>query len=159
MKLVLLSLLVAIGLVGCGETEPETVPKVEPETATELPNEVAIDGFEARIYTDQETYSLPVEEITVTVENLGQETVNTGAPLRLEKLQEGSWEVIQFNDLEFIMEIVNIAPGDTFAKPLPIDFLADPLEPGQYRVIKEVMTDSQKLEPGEEIAAVFEVSE
>ncbi|AQQ52216.1 immunoglobulin-like domain-containing protein [Planococcus lenghuensis] len=162
MKRSLLLLLAAIGLVGCTEPEPEpptiAEPASEPGRTEELPDEVAEGEFAAWIYTDQETYNLPVEEIKVTIENVGEEPMVTGEAMRLEKLEEGVW-MPQLAGMEFTQEALDIQPGETLIGTVPIDFMEEPLTAGAYRVTKRVAPKSMDALTFHEIAATFEVTE
>lgn len=160
----LLLLLAAIGLAGCTEPEPEVEPSTvvepasEPGRTEELPDEMAEGEFAAWIYTDQETYSLPVEEIRVTIENVGEEAVVTGEAMRLEKLEEGVW-MPQLAGMEFTQEALDVQSGETFTRTVPIDFMEEPLTSGTYRVTKRVAPESMGALTFQEIAATFEVTE
>lgn len=122
-----------IGTSACGTNAPEgTLAELQ-----EVPNEYVEDPFSVVAFTEKETYSKPVDEVVLQIQNSGTETVYAEITYYLEQLYEGSWYRFPHFDPEIVNDILLIAdPNDPLEQAIPLYELESPLSPGTYRIVK-----------------------
>ena len=150
-KLIGLLTIFILSLTACIGQDPTTVEKESPYT--DLPSEFQKQDAAIRIASEQETYSLPIEQIHLVIENTGSREIGFGAAICLEKLEANDWHQIPYENSGFTDAEIGIAAGETYIDEVPIDMLHYQLQEGTYRIIKSFHTESeQKM-----LAAEFEI--
>lgn len=120
---------VAVLLYACGRSLEESEVDEDQVNPTE----------EVYMTTEETVYPEGTTEIAVTIVNQSNEQVDYGMPFSIEQSIEGQWYVIPFeDDAAFIMIAILLGPGDENTESIDLTLLGDNLEPGEYRVLKEV---------------------
>lgn len=150
-KLIGLLTISTLLLTACIGQDPTTLERESPYN--DLPSEFQKQDAAIRISSEQKTYSLPVEQIHLVIENTGSTGVGFGAAIYLEKLEEDDWYQIPYKNLGFTDAEIGIAAGETYMDEVPIDMLHYQLQEGTYRIVKEFTAESVQTV----LAAEFEI--
>lgn len=141
-KLIGLLMISTLSLTACIGQDPTTLEKESP--FNDLPSEFQKQGAAVRISSEQETYSLPIEQIHLVIENTGSKEIGFSAAIYLEKLEEDDWYQIPYKNLGFTDAEIGIAVGETYIDEVPIDMLHYQLQEGTYRIMKSFHTESEQ---------------
>lgn len=102
----------------------------------------------ARIAVEQQKKDI----MEMVLENAGPTTLFLGRFYSVERLRDNTWYVVPFNgSLAFTADGITVEPGDRFKQEIPLAGL----EPGTYRVIKEVQAEGTKIKRN--LASVFKI--
>ena len=151
MKLLLFLSIIIVSLTACIGQDPTTLE--EPSSYGELPSELKSQGVSIQISSDQEAYSLPVEQLHLIIENTGSTELVFGNAVHLEKLEDDGWYQIPYKDMAFTDIGILLAAGETHTDEVPVDQLHYQLQEGTYRIVKEFYNESEQTV----LAAQFEV--
>lgn len=111
-----------------------------------LANEVIEQDINISIYICEESYSLPITQLKVILDNQGETVVEYENPIYLDKFQDGEWGQIPYNDdLDFSMEAFELNPGETFEQEIAIENLNYKITEGEYRVRKSVQVGTKYI--------------
>ena len=122
-------------------------------THGDLPNQLNEQGTFIVMSTDQGIYKIPVENISLTIDNIGNSPVGFGAAHYLEKFQEGKWRKIPYENFAFTDEGLGVEVGETFEQTVPLDHIGYGLTEGRYRIVKEFLLNPEN----KTIASEFEI--
>ncbi|MFS0671672.1 immunoglobulin-like domain-containing protein [Ornithinibacillus sp. 179-J 7C1 HS] len=156
---VLVSLIVVgLLLVACSDPLPTTL-EIESEYG-ELKNTFQKEQTSFEITTDKNMYILPVEKIKLHITNNGTTDIGYGGALYLEKLEDGIWYEVPYQDnFTFTDEGLGLEPKATYEEELPLDFINYQLSLGTYRIIKKFWHDGEEVVLGSEFMLVEMVLE
>src|SRR5690625_2654995 len=160
-KLISILLLLLIFLLGCQNNNNTPSESTDerldvPSEYGKLTNEVKEQRAHALIFVEEKMYTLPVTEVTVILENKGNESVEYGNPYYIDKLQDGNWfEVPHKEMIAFTMEAYELHSGESFKQEIALDDLKYTLTEGTYRIRKSVYANSEDFM----IADTFELKE
>lgn len=91
--------------------------------------------------------------LTYTIVNNSPHTIAFGAPYDIQINKNGQWITPEWmKDLVWIMILYTLEPGKTFSQTIE---LPEDIEPGHYRLVKEVMIES--IDAKLTLTAEFEV--
>lgn len=114
----------------CSDTEKEPTPYEEVNTLRGV-----------RLSLDKEIYESEDDRFLLTVHNNSQNEVTYGVAFTVEKLRNGEWYVIEpEEEIAFIMIAHILDPGEAAEEEISLDYY-EPLEPGHYRIVREIEGD------------------
>lgn len=89
------------------------------------------------VQSDEENYTLPVDEIILIISNSGSRDIGFGEYRVLEKFQEGIWyEVPYIEQFAFTDIGLGLGAGEKLEQEMPLEFLDYELTAGTYRIVK-----------------------
>lgn len=150
-KLLVLLTILVITLSACIGQNPTTLE--QKSAYDELPSEFQAQDVAIQVSSDQETYSLPVKQLHLIIENTGNTELVFSNAIYLEKLEADGWYHIPYKDMAFTEIARVLAAGETEADEVPVDKLHYQLQEGTYRIVKEFYTGSEQTV----LAAEFEI--
>ena len=150
-KLFALLTILIIMLTACIGQDPTTLE--QKSSYTDLPSELQEQETAIQVSSDQETYSLPVKQLRLVIENTGSTGVSFGPAIYLEKLEVDGWYQIPYKNLGFTDGEIGVAIGETYVDEVPVDMVHYQLQEGTYRILKEFTVDSRQMV----LAAEFEI--
>ncbi|WP_422124523.1 immunoglobulin-like domain-containing protein [Planococcus sp. X10-3] len=151
MKLLLFLSIIIVLLTACIGQDPTTLE--QPSSYGDLPSEFQEQDVSIQISSDQESYSLPVKQLHLIIENTGSTELVFGSAIYLEKLEDDGWYQIPYKNMAFTDIGILLAPGGTHLDEVPVDQLHYQLQEGTYRIVKEFYNESQQTV----LAAEFEI--
>ncbi|GAA0359752.1 hypothetical protein GCM10008932_10430 [Alkalibacterium iburiense] len=102
-----------------------------------------------RLTLDKEVYESEDDRFLLTVHNDSSKEVTYGVAYTLEKLNNHQWYVVEpEEEIAFIMIAHILGSGEEAQEEINLDFY-EPLEPGHYRIVREI--------EGEVLTAEFQV--
>lgn len=148
MKYLILLMPVALLLIAaCDSTEEE--PDQMPDDSNENTNGPSVVNNYS-METEEETYPQETEQITVFISNNTDEDAYYGVEFRVDRRVDGEWEEVPFEeDMSFIQIAIDLPAGDQTEEVIDLTLFEDYLEPGDYRVVKQVN--------GQEVYAPFSI--
>ena len=103
-------------------------------------------GQGIKVVLDRTVYS-PDDTLTLKVTNGESVNATTGYAFTLYRLENGEWRELQLN-LVFVEIAVIIKPGESWEQKVDLSRLN--LEPGHYKIVKEVYIEGTKVKVGTE---------
>ena len=150
-KLLLLLTILVITLSACIGQNPTTLE--QKSAYDDLPSEFQAQDAAIQVSSDQETYSLPLKQLHLVIENTGSTELVFSPAVYLEKLESDGWYQIPYKDMAFTEIAMVLAAGETQMDEVPVDQLHYQLQEGTYRIVKEFYTGSEQAV----LAAEFEI--
>lgn len=139
MKNIFVSLFVLILLFGCTENTPSKKGSwSESPYNQELPQEVKQGEMGVSISLNQVEFSLPVEELLVTLANQGDLDIGYGGALYVEKLVDGEWLEIPLNRYAYTDDLVELRVGEEITQDVPVERVDGGIQQGTYRIRKNI---------------------
>ena len=140
-RLILVSALLGLFLAGCKQTTFEPSPYKPSELNT-------LSGV--TMETEKASYPSDVEVITVAITNKTIEELFYGVAYSVEYLDGNDWVIFPFEEERAWIEIaLLLEPDATNMEEIDMTLLQHNLEPGTYRIVKDIA--------GETITAQFEI--
>ncbi|MDZ7834672.1 MAG: immunoglobulin-like domain-containing protein [Alkalibacterium sp.] len=103
-----------------------------------------------RIELEKDVYSPEGDTFILNTINESEDEISYGIAFSLETEQDGEWFVVEPDEeMAFILIAHVLAPGEEAEDELNMEYY-EPLEPGQYRVVREI--------EGEVLTAEFQVN-
>lgn len=149
--MILFILLISSGCIQKQYAEPDNLNQSSFEAV--LSNEFEYQGRQVKVQMNQESYSLPLENMDLEIMNTGTEAAGYGNIIYFEKLVDEDWYDMPFTRLGFTDEALSLEPGDEITDEIPVNFLDYDITPGTYRIVKEFWADENR----HAIAAEFEI--
>ena len=143
----LILMLILLLLIGCTSQQNSVTSYEHPSDET---SSVLIDGDplielknpETKVHSEKESKTITLE---YKVENNGSEEVEVGHFSHLEKLVEGNWKKQTSVEIEFLVEIKLLMPGESYVDNFPISTAlpellmeGSPDLEGSYRLVKTI---------------------
>ncbi|MFC4356290.1 immunoglobulin-like domain-containing protein [Chryseomicrobium palamuruense] len=142
MKNIFVSLFVLIALSGCTQnTSSKEGSWSESPYNQELPQEVKQEQMDVSISLNEDEFSLPVEELLVTLTNRGDVAIGYGGALYVEKLVDGEWLEIPLNRYAYTDDLVELRVGEEITQDVPVERVDGGFQKGTYRIRKSVSVD------------------
>ncbi len=159
-RVVFISMLLLGIFMGCQDNDVNENPNpklVEVESKYDhITNEVIEQQTNVSIHIEEENYSLPITELKVILDNKGDVSVGYDNPVYLDKLQDGIWVQIPYNDdLGFSMEASELRPGESTEQEIDPENLNYELTNGDYRIRKSIRVGTENIV----IADKFEIKD
>lgn len=155
-KLTILLLTSLLLLSGCSLFETNQKKEVLENTSSHenLPNTFTNGETAISMQSDEENYTLPVDEIMLIISNSGSSTVGFGEQRVLEKFQKGTWYEVPYREQFAFTDIgLGLGAGENLEREMPLEFLDYELTTGTYRIVKTFYIN----EGAEEIALAAEL--
>ncbi|WP_404466937.1 immunoglobulin-like domain-containing protein [Planococcus rifietoensis] len=155
-KLTILLLTSLLLLSGCSlfETNQKKEVLENPSSHENLPNTFTNGETAISMQSDEENYTLPVDEIILIISNSGSSTVGFGEQRVLEKFQKGTWYEVPYREQFAFTDIgLGLGAGENLEQEMPLEFLDYELTTGTYRIVKTFYIN----EGAEEIALAAEL--
>jgi len=132
-------LIISLSILGaCSEDTAEPSPYEEVNTMENV-----------RIQLEKDSYSAEGDTFILTTINESEDEISYGVAFTLEKEQESDWYLVEPDEeIAFIMIAHSLGPDEEAVEELNLEYY-EPLEPGSYRVVREI--------EGEVLTAEFEV--
>lgn len=142
MKNIFVSLFVLIVLSGCTpNTSSKEASWSESPYIQELPQVVKQEQMDVSISLNEEEFSLPVEELLVTLTNRGNVAIEYGGAFYLEQLLDQDWVIIPFIAYGFDDDSRMLEVDKKVTQDVPIDRVDGGFQKGTYRIRKSVSVD------------------
>ena len=124
---------------GCSGNDLEPSPYEEVNTMENV-----------RIELEKDVYSAEGDTFVLNTINESENEISYGIAFSLETEQDGEWFVVEPDEeMAFIMIVHVLEPGEEAQDELNMEYY-EPLEPAQYRVVREI--------EGEVLTAEFQVN-
>jgi len=150
-KLLVLLTMLIITLSACIGQKPTTLE--QKSAYDDLPSKFQKQDAAIQISSDQKTYSIPIKQLHLIIENTGSTELVFSPAVYVEKLESDGWYQIPYKDIAFTEIGIVLAAGGTHADEVPMDQLHYQLQEGTYRIVKELNTGSEQTV----LAAEFEI--
>ncbi|MER2063225.1 MAG: immunoglobulin-like domain-containing protein [Alkalibacterium sp.] len=125
-------------LSACSEIGSEPSPYEEVNTLEDV-----------RLELEKDSYDPEGDTFMLNTINESDSDISYGIAFSLEKIQDGEWYIVEPDeDMVFIMIAHSLSPGEVAQDELNMEYF-EPLESGEYRVVREI--------EGEVLTAEFEV--
>ncbi|WP_091529530.1 immunoglobulin-like domain-containing protein [Alkalibacterium subtropicum] len=123
-----LALVMSISFLGaCSENEAEPSPYEEVNTMEDV-----------RIALEKDVYDPAGDTFILNTINESEDEISYGVAFSLEKERDGEWYVVEPNEeMAFIMIVHSLDPGEEAQEELSMEYY-EPLETGDYRVVREI---------------------
>ncbi|AYC30094.1 immunoglobulin-like domain-containing protein [Paenisporosarcina cavernae] len=119
--------------------------KISPHnTDTGISNHLTDPTTDIHIYPDKEVYTTPIENVSLIIENNGQEAVVFGNGMYVERNENGTWYEIPYASFEFGDVTGEIRSKEKIGEEVPVANLKSKLTPGTYRIVKSFFIDSNQ---------------
>lgn len=130
--LVSFSLIALFVLVTCSPNEEDsTMESSGSDSSSEL------EGVSMQ--TEQDSYPVGTEVITVFLTNDSDEEYYYGKEFRIEQQTDNGWQEVLFEEeMAWIQIAIELTPGEQTEEPIDLTFFEEDLDPGQYRVVKQI---------------------
>lgn len=157
-KLMILLVTSILLLSGCSLFETSQKNEVLENTSSheQLPDSFTNGETVFSVQSDEENYTLPVDEIILIISNSGSRDIGFGEYRVLEKFQEGIWYEVPYIEQFAFTEIgLGLVAGEKLEQEMPLEFLDYELTAGTYRIVKTFYINEGTEEIA--LAAEFEI--
>jgi len=94
---------------------------------------------EVSMQAEQDSYPAGTEEITVFLTNISDKEYYYGKEFHIEQQTETGWEEVPFEEeMAWIQIAIELPPSKQNEETIDLTLFEEDLEPGQYRVVKQV---------------------
>lgn len=155
-KLMILLVTSILLLSGCSLFETSQKNEVLENTSSheQLPDSFTNGETVFSVQSDEENYTLPVDEIILIISNSGSRDIGFGEYRVLEKFQKGTWYEVPYREQFAFTDIgLGLGAGENLEQEMPLEFLDYELTTGTYRIVKTFYIN----EGAEEIALAAEL--
>lgn len=137
---VLLTAMLLLGTFGCTKNNADTLSDTDDQLwfKSDLDGSMLNVNKNITMRTERGSYPAGVKTLNVIIANSTDETVDYGAPYLIEKEHDDGWYRADMEDIAWIMIAYILAPGETQTHEISFEILDDPLDPGEYRIIKTI---------------------
>ncbi|RYD97508.1 MAG: hypothetical protein EOP54_10635 [Sphingobacteriales bacterium] len=144
MNRILIFLSVTVLICSCNKAKEESKPDGPKNSKAEISNnDSKVNGVTLRLSSEHFTVAQLKRKVLLIMKNSSEEAIMTGDNYHIERLNEGTWEMLEvFRELAFNSIGYMIPSGEL--KEFEISFLADKQRytPGKYRVVKHYVKDA-----------------
>ncbi|GAA0371518.1 hypothetical protein GCM10008932_23550 [Alkalibacterium iburiense] len=137
---------------GTNEEEPEDVPEDRVDQSEDSDEDSlepsVVNNFSME--TEESTYPSETDQLSVFITNNTDEDAYYGVEFRVDRRVDGEWEEVPFEEeMSFIQIAIDLPAGEQTEETIDLTLFEDYLEPGDYRIVKQVN--------GQEVYAPFSI--